>query len=212
MDRRASWLDLTGMSLVAESKHSDPGSRSHFRNNPKGGGNPPPVHRLEPVIAVDFGLVDEYPYFHFGQKIFSPVDRQTADYWLSRVTIGFFDCVYQRLRVTARAARGSHLVLATIKDKAEGWNLVPQSVPYCSARPLRLRRQPFGPTAQERRGFAGDACCGSWDVGALRSSAGRTTVNRAAGIAAIELGLLRFGSAALGRCVLALNQFRDHLL
>jgi hypothetical protein len=53
-------------------------ARSHFRNNPKGGGNPPPVHRLEPVIAVDFGLVDEYPYFHIGQKIFSPVDRQSG--------------------------------------------------------------------------------------------------------------------------------------
>jgi hypothetical protein len=58
----------------------NPGSPVAFQNNRKGGGNPPPVHRLEPVIAVDFGLVDEYPYIHIGQKIFSPVDRQSADY------------------------------------------------------------------------------------------------------------------------------------
>jgi hypothetical protein len=38
----------------------------------------PPVHRLEAVITLDFGLVDEYPYFHIGQKIFSPVDRQSG--------------------------------------------------------------------------------------------------------------------------------------
>jgi hypothetical protein len=55
-------------------------ARSRFKIIVKVGGNPPPVHRLEPVIAVDFSLVDEYPYFHIGQKIFSPVDRQSADY------------------------------------------------------------------------------------------------------------------------------------